>query len=178
MRFLTIVFILVGACAGLKAQTSAELRAKYGEPIMRQRRRGHWLVEKFQIRPKITLTVSYARRGRPCELLIDPVPGSTPAEGRSEHAPTGDYMATAEVIALINELAPLELRGKFYGASSSNGGDPELKLHHPGCSGAYLALYKNVTIIAPTWCWGGTFYASIRWRSSHCRGRIWSANKH
>ncbi len=52
-----------------------------------------------------------------------------------------------------------------------NGGDPEMKLHHPGCWGAYFAYFENVRLTTSTWCWGGIFSATIHWGKTTCRGQ-------
>jgi hypothetical protein len=116
------------------------------------------------------MTVTYDKEGRICEASIDPVPSSTPSTSIVEHPPSGDYMSTADVIEIINELVPNDARGKSSGASTMNGGDPEMKLNHPGCWGRYLEVFENVSISASTWCWGGTFSATIHWGNAKCRG--------
>jgi hypothetical protein len=167
---LTIV-IVCSAAISASAQTPAELRARYGEPQMSEIKDNRPDVERYLVRPNILMTIRYTKQGKPCEAVIEPVPSSTPKEGRGEHAPEGDYMSTAEVIKLINELVPIEQRGKKIGEGSMNGGDPQMKLHHPGCWGAYFANYGNVTITCSTWCWGGTFSATIHWGRASCQGQ-------
>jgi hypothetical protein len=165
--------IVIG-CAGAMcahSQTSAELQTRYGEPQTSQIANHRPIMERYLVRPNISMTIRYTKHGLPCEAVLEPVPGSTPKEGRSEHAPEGDYMVTAEVIILINELVPIEKRGKRKGEGSMNGGDPEMKLHHPGCWGAYFAFYENVSFTSSTWCWGGTFSVTIHWGKATCRGQ-------
>jgi hypothetical protein len=134
-------------------------------------------MERYLVRPNILMTIRYTKQGLPCEAILEPVPASTPREGRREHAPDGDYMVTAEVIKLINELIPIEMRGKKVDEGSVNGGDPEMKLHHPGCWGAYFAAYENVSFTCSTWCWGGTFSAIIHWEKTTCRGQTITLKK-
>jgi hypothetical protein len=164
---LTLAFSFLAAISA-HAQTPGELRARYGEPQMSQLKNGHPVVERYLLRPNILMTIRYTKYGRLCEALIEPVTGSTPSEGRVEHAPEGDYMSTAEVIKIINGVVPIEKRGKKISDISMNGGDPEMKLHHPGCWGAYMAFYGKVTVSSSSWCWGGTFSAIIHWRESNC----------
>jgi hypothetical protein len=140
------------------SQTSSELRKKYGEPEILKLKDGEPEVERYNVSQTIRLTVTYAKKGQLYELVIEPVPSSTP-----KNDGVGDLMPTKTVINLINELAPVGLRGKSRGAFSVNGGDPEMKLHHPGCWGGYLVIYEHVTIDCSTWCWGGTFSVRIRW---------------
>lgn len=166
-----IALLVCLAAITASAQTPAELRARYGEPQWSQLRNNRPEVERYLVRPNILMTIRYTEKGQPCEALLEPVPSSTPKEGRGEHAPEGDYMSTAEVIKLINELVPIEKRGKKIGEGSVNGGDPEMKLHHPGCAGVYFAYYENATVSSSTWCWGGTFSATIHWGKANCRGK-------
>jgi hypothetical protein len=170
-RLALIVVVGCFAAIALSAQTPAELRAKYGVPQTSQLQNNHPAVERYLVRPNILMTIRYTRQGLPCEAVLEPVPSSTPKEGRGEHAHEGDYMSTAEVIKLINELVPIEKRGKKINEGSMNGGDPEMKLHHPGCWGAYFAYYENVSFTSSTWCWGGTFSVTIHWGEASCRGQ-------
>jgi hypothetical protein len=72
-------------------------------------------------------------------------------------------MSTSEVIKLINEMLPVEKRGKKTGQGQFNGGDPQMKLHHPGCSGFYFAYFENAWVDTASSCLGGTFWANIHW---------------
>lgn len=167
---LIIGFVYLATFAG-SAQTPAELRDRYGVPQMSQLKHGRPSVERYLVRPNILMTIRFTKQGLPCDAVLEPVPSSTPNEGQSEHPPEGDYMLTAEVIKLINELVPLEKRGKMLNEASQNGGDSDMKLHHPGCWGAYFAFYENVSFMCSTWCWGGTFSATIHWGRSTCQGQ-------
>ena len=109
-------------------------------------------VERFLVRPNIQMTIRYTDRGEPCEAVFEPVPNSTPKAGRPEHAPDGDYMSTTEVIKLINEILPAEKRGKKVTQGQVNAGDPEMKLHHPGCTGFYFVDFENASVSAASWC--------------------------
>jgi hypothetical protein len=170
-RVFAIVFVVVATAATAYAQTSPDLRGRYGEPQMVQLKNNRPLVERFLVRPHIQMTIRYTDRGEPCEALLEPVPNSTPKTGRPEHAPEGDYMSTPEVITLINELMPFEKRGKKVSEGSMNGGDPQMKLHHSGCSGVYFVTFENATVTCSTWCWGGTFSATIHWGKTSCSGQ-------
>ena len=170
-----IVFVLFGA-GFVHAQTSAELRARYGEPQMTVLKDNRAAVERFLVRPEILMTIRYTDRGEPCEAFLEPVPNSTPKEGRPEHAAEGDYMSTAEVIKLINELLPVEKRGKKIGEFSLNGGDPEMKINYLGCSGVYVVSFENARVGCTTWCWGGTFSVTIHWGKTSCPGQTIKPN--
>ena len=117
------------------------------------------------------MTIKYTTHGEPCEAVFEPVPNSTPTTGRPEHAPEGDYMSTAEVITLINELLPIEKRGRKINEVSVNGGDPQMRLHHPGCAGFYFVFFDNGSVTTSSWCGGGTFSATIHWGKTSCRGQ-------
>ena len=129
-------------------------------------------VERFLVRPDIVMTIRYTTDGEPCEAVLEPVPNSTPKTGRPEHGGEGDYMSTSEVISLINEILPVEKRGKEITQGQVNAGDPEMKLHHPGCTGFYFVTFENASVSAASWCWGGTFSAMIHWGKTSCRGQI------
>lgn len=170
-KVFAIVFALFGMGVSMYGQTPSELRVRYGKPQMSELKNNRPAVERFQVRPNILMTIRYSNRGEPCEAVLEPVPDSTPKTGRPAHAPEGDYMSTAEVIALISELMPVEKRGKKINEGSMNGGDPQMKLHHPGCWGAYFVTFENATVTCSTWCWGGTFSATIHWGKTSCRGQ-------
>jgi hypothetical protein len=157
------LFLLAAACFA-HAQTSAALRAKYGEPQMTEWKNNRPAVERFLVRLNIQMTICYTDGGDPCEARLDPVPNSK----RRPDGLEGDYMSTAEVLKLINEILPVEKRGKRLGEGSFNGGDPEMKLHHPGCVGWYRAYFENATVSATSWCWGGTAVATIHWGKTPC----------
>jgi hypothetical protein len=166
-----VVLVTILAAGSVFSQTPETLRAKYGEPQERYIKNGRTTFERYLVTPNIQLTVTYTKAAQLCKASFDPVPSSTPTVLTLEHPPEGDYMSTADVITVINELVPLETRGKSNGAGSMNGGDPEIemKLNHPGCWGSYTAFYENVTIYTSSWCWGGTFSATVHWSNTKCR---------
>jgi len=170
-NFLAAALVILATTLVGQAQTSAQLRAKYGEPQMTELRDNRPVRERFLVRPNIQMTIRYTDLGEPCEALFEPVPDSTPKTGRPEHAPAGDYMSTAEVITVIYEILPVEKRGKKVNAFLVNGGDPEMKLHHPGCTGLYIVEFENASVSVASWCWGGTFAATIHWGKTKCPGQ-------
>lgn len=171
-RKLFVGLVMLGTSIFVHAQTSSELRAKYGSPQTTELEHGRPVVERFLVRPNILMTIRYTSSGEPCEAVFEPVPDSTPKAGRPEHAPDGDYMSTSEVIKLINELLPVEKRGKKINEGSMNGGDPEMKILYLGCWGAYFVYFENASVSASTWCWGGTFSATIHWGKTSCPGQM------
>lgn len=176
-RFAFALLITTFAAVSSNSQTPAELRAKYGEPQTREIKNGRPAVERYLVRPNILMTITYTKDGRLCEADIEPVPSSTPTMPTVENPPSGDYMSTADVLSVIDELVPPETRGKSSGAGSMNGGDPEMKLNHPGCWGAYCESFEYVSISASSWCWGGTFSVTIHWGNTKCRGERITINK-
>ena len=153
-----LLVIMLLATVYVSAQTPSELRKKYGEPLILKMKDKEPEVERYNVSPSIRLTVTYAKKGQPYELLIEPVPSPAPDPSH------GDLMPTETVINLINELAPVSLCGKQLSVGKFNAGDPEMKLDHLGCAGAYYVIYEHVDISCWTWCWGGTFSAHIRWQ--------------
>jgi hypothetical protein len=129
-------------------------------------------VEHFLVRPAIQLTIRYTSQGEPCEAVLEPVLNSTPKTGRPEHALAGDYMVTAEVLKVIDEVLPPEKRGKKLSEGSFNGGDPQMKLHHFGCTGMYFVFFENAILDAASWCWGGTIRVTIHWGQTSCPGQV------
>jgi hypothetical protein len=175
MRFLThgtfAIMVLLGAIDVVSGQTSAQLRAKYGAPQMIELKENLPVVERFLVRPNIQMTIRYTTNGEPCEAVLEPVPNSTPKTGRPEYALKGDYMSTAEVKKLIDEILPIEKRGKKLSEGKFNGGDPEMTLHHPGCTGLYHVSFEHARIHAVSWCRGGTTSATIHWGKTSCPGQ-------
>ncbi len=176
MRFVTnnlfSVFVILATTFVAHAQTSAQLRARYGEPQTTELKNGRPAVERFLVRTNIQMTIRYTDEGEPCEANLKPVPNSTAKTGRPEHALDGDYMSTAEVITVINESLPAERRGKKIQEFHVNGGDPEMKLHHVGCTGMLIAQFENATVNAASWCWGGTISVTIRWGKTSCSAQV------
>lgn len=175
VAFALLVTILTAVSAN--SQTPAEFRSKFGEPQIRHIKNGRTTLELYLVRPNIQMTTTYTKDGRLCEASFDPVPSSTPSTPARLHPPGGDYMSTADVISLIDDLVPIQTRGKSSGAWSMNGGDPEMVLHHPGCWGSYGVNYENVSIYTSSWCGGGTFTATIHWNNTKCRGERLSIKK-
>lgn len=159
-RLALMLLIIFVASVSAQAQTTSELRQKYGEPEKIKLKDGQSELERFKVSPDITLTVTYSKEGKATELVIEPMrPLVAPVE-------PGDLMPTEVVINIINELVPVSLRGELTFALHTNGGDHKMKLDHLGCTGIDNIIYKHVTIICVTWCQGGTFSATVRWQES------------
>lgn len=79
------------------AQTANEMRQKYGSPDDK----GHYLV-----RPEIGMSVSFAKDGQACKVLIK----SLPHMGREESFSEG--LDSELVSQIIEELVPISVRGR------------------------------------------------------------------
>ena len=79
------------------AQTANEMRQKYGSPDDK----GHYLV-----RPEIGMSVSFAKDGQACKVLIK----SVPHMGREESFSEG--LGSEMVSQIIDEIVPISVRGR------------------------------------------------------------------
>lgn len=79
------------------AQTANEMRQKYGSPDDK----GHYLV-----RPEIGMSVSFAKDGQACKVLIK----SLPHMGREESFSEG--LGSDMVSQIIDEIVPISVRGR------------------------------------------------------------------
>ena len=82
----------------LIGQSRDELRRKYGDPVS----------ETFRLRPGVSVTATYAANGRIMELLISPE-----AQGFIKSQSLGRLMSQDLLRALVDELLPGSVRGKF-----------------------------------------------------------------
>jgi len=115
------------ACRGRKRcpnQSSQELHNRYGEPDR----------ERFSARPGISLTVEYGSDHLACNALIEPPQSLTYTE---EHVP---LMSSEVVSEVLEEVAPVAMRGKEMSAGS----------FQSGCNVARVTEYENVSIMRST----------------------------
>ena len=89
MRFLVGCF-LVGVAGLVLVQSSQELRIRYGEPD----------VERFAVRPGISLSVEYGSDHLVCQALIEPPKTLVHPE---EPVP---LMSSEAVTAILEDIAP------------------------------------------------------------------------
>jgi hypothetical protein len=103
-------------------RTSAELRARYGNPD----------VERFRVRPDVALTAEYGEDGPACAMRIEP-------RHLFNRTPVDDPPATmAALTDVLDEVVPPEARGKKLGPGPSFWG---------ACRGALPPTeYENVTV--------------------------------
>jgi len=117
--------ILVGclyfaAARDLQAPSSPQLRKLYGEPTM----------ERFAVRPGITLTAEYGSDRLACQFLIEP------AQLLVEVKDQGPLMPSPVVSQILEEVVPVATRGK----------EIESNVVHVEGDKLLRAEYENVSI--------------------------------
>jgi hypothetical protein len=123
MRFLAGCLLVVAGRVVL-TQSSQGLHKRYGEPDR----------ERFSVRLGISLTVEYGSDHLACNALIEPPQPLTYTE---EHVP---LMASEGVSEVLEEVAPIAMRGKEINAG----------VLVSGCNEARLTEYENVSIVRST----------------------------
>src|ERR1700727_3848696 len=83
-------FLFLVIATASVAQTATDLTARYGYPD----------VERFVVRPGITMMASYAEDRTACEMVIEPKHPIHRSDDKEQS------MATATVSEIIDELAP------------------------------------------------------------------------
>jgi len=129
VRFLSgcLVFLAIAAAA---PQDSFDLRSRYGEPD----------VERFEIRPGITMTVGYGTDGKACMLEIEPRTHFLQGTASSE------LLSHDTMTNILDEVAPPSMRGKVV--------NPGLFGVSGGCADQYtFTEYDNIeTIVNSAYC--------------------------
>jgi len=105
---------------GASAQSASELETRYGDPD----------VERFLVRPGITLMVRYATDRTACEMLISPMRSIIP---RNEGA---IHMRPEVMTDIIDEVLPEANRGTLLNSVVTKS----------GCNEIDFKEYENVTI--------------------------------
>ncbi len=123
MRVLLGSFFVLAALLA-NPESSRELHSRYGEPD----------IERFVVRPGVRLTVEYGSDGQACQMMI---------EGQKmliekEQPPKG--MSPDMVSGILDEVAPLSIRGKEVGNA----------MESMGCSEVRIEEYENVWISRST----------------------------
>jgi len=129
LRFAAFLGVLSSIVRVAAAQSNtSELTARYGPPE----------VERYQVTPKVSLTVVYGRDHAVCQLSIEPR-SSTSA---IKPAPTGEPLTISSDLAdsLLNELLPLGLRQ----------GEARVMAEQMGCPALLSEDYDNVRIARTT----------------------------
>jgi hypothetical protein len=138
---LMIVYLI--ASGMLIGQSRNELKRAYGEPIS----------ETFAVRPGIQVTATYAA-DVVTELMIAPRTDGTAGIVKSR----GDGLSRDFVNAIIDELVPLAVRGKYVVAGFVN----MACLPANDCNGS-TRTYERVTIYYNAAPEGRVFYAVVKW---------------
>ncbi|HZE71633.1 MAG TPA: hypothetical protein VE135_19170 [Pyrinomonadaceae bacterium] len=143
---IAIVFFLTGVVS--TAQTSSTLREKYGQPVS----------ETYNVRPDIKLTVTYAKSGDVCEMLIKPA--SETQNGKPS------LLKSQPLNEVIDELVPKEQRGAYLMGTFVN----IICLPNDDCGGTdetyqRLSIFRNGGIDAHR-------YASIHWKRDVCKNPV------
>jgi hypothetical protein len=103
--------LFVAAASGAVAPASLGLHGRYGEPDL----------ERFTVQPGIELTVEYGSGHSACRVLIEAAhPFFTPEESIP-------LMAPGTVTEILQEIAPVQLRGMSIGTSVSSMGCDEAR---------------------------------------------------
>ena len=118
-RFHLLLFLVLSAMVAT-AQTAGELTARYGDPD----------VERFLVRPGITLMAKYASDRTACEMVIEPLRSIIP---RNE---SDMYMRPEVMTEIIDEVLPEASRGKLLLGLVTKS----------GCNDLETEDYENVTI--------------------------------
>ncbi len=134
------------------AQTRTEFRQKYESSK----------ADTYLVRQGIIMSVKFAAtplwRNYPCEATIKPERTTALSANSSE------VMAPELVEQIIDEVIPLEQRGKLINQLIVNG----------GCNGFKISIYENVTISRATRCkqqGGGTYQGLIKWQAMWCEDK-------
>jgi hypothetical protein len=123
MRVLLGSFFVLAALLA-SPESSRDLHSRYGEPD----------IERFVVRPPIGLTVEYGSDGQACQMVIE---GQKMLIGK-EQPPKG--MFPDVVSGILDEVAPLSVRGKGVGNA----------MESMGCSEVRIEEYENVWISRST----------------------------
>lgn len=154
-RLLKALLIVLLIAAPSLAQTSDDLRRKYGDPQVLSHKSSQILVERYTVRENIMLTVKFGGGERACELRIEP------RRTLTQNSKRVDVMPDSEAQEIIDELAPMEERGR-----SIKTADADI-----GCATVLFGDYERVMIAVTRRCaaqGGGTYSVKIRWKDTVC----------
>ncbi len=154
-RLVTALLLMLVVAAPCLAQTSTELRRKYGEPETLSQKSSRILVERYMVRPGIMMTVKFGDGGRACELRIEP------RRSQTQNARRVEIMEAAAAQQIIEDLAPASERGRLINTSDAQF----------SCASIIFQQYERVMIAVTTRCaaqGGGTYSIKIRWKDRAC----------
>jgi len=118
-RIHLLLFLVLSAIVA-PGQTADDFKARYGYPD----------VERFLVRPGVTLMARYATDRTACEMLIEPIRSIILREEPTK------YMRPEVMTEIIDEVLPQGVRGKLLLNTVTNSGCNELE----------TLDYENVTI--------------------------------
>jgi hypothetical protein len=122
-RTVLLLFLALPA-VGTSAQSASEVKARYGDPD----------VERFFVRPGITLMVRYAGDRTACEMLIGPMRSVIP---RHEAA---IYMRPEVMTEIIDDVLPEANRGKLLRSIVTNNTHRPANRRMEGASWRYCLI--------------------------------------
>ena len=136
------------ALAASEPQNSSNLRARYGQPD----------IERFAIRPEITVTAQYGHDGKACILLIEP----RQAFVHSFYEQRQPTISKDVALELLDEAVPPATRGKLLlgGATVQT-----------GCSAFESDSYENMKIgFVHSFCIkpGGVAKVQVNFKRTEC----------
>jgi len=130
------------------AQTRDEFKQKYGPPDAKGR---------YIVRPNIGLSIEYEQGQNPSEMVIKPLDSDTANVSNSEKESSNKVMPSDEAEEVLNELVPVEKRGR-----NRNTGNSEF-----GCTSIDYTEYEQVIINTVKRCeqqGAGIYSISVRWK--------------
>lgn len=164
-RLLKALLVMLLVAAPSLAQTSADLRSKYGEPETLSNKSSPNRIERYRLRPGVFLTVKFAGEDAICEMLFEPVRASNARSGSTR------VLSEDEARKIVEEFAPVARRGRSI-----------IKMTRPGheCTSVTYNEYEQVMILLITRCekqGGGIHSVKIRWKATMCeaineKGRV------
>jgi hypothetical protein len=116
----TATFLLTAGAVMLLTQSSQEFHSRYGEPD----------VERFQVRPGISLTVQYGSDHQACEIIIGP------PEPLIHQVQQTQFISSDAVAEILEEVAPIAMRGAVISRGS----------FQSSCAVSSVTEYENVTV--------------------------------
>ena len=142
------IFVLMLVCTVAYPQSGSDLRRKYGPPS-----------EAYEVRPNVLMTVVFDTDGQACEMVIE-------ARHTSKAGVNGNNLIPLPIAdEVLNEVAPIETRGKGGRAITFSG----------GCSSMTSFEYENVSIYRAEQCLqgGGKAVLAIRvkWKHRQCQSK-------
>ena len=140
-----IVGVLL-VCAAAYPQSRSDLRSKYGTPS-----------EAYEVRPNVLMTVEFSAEGQACKMVIE---ARHTLKGGGVNGNSLIPLPVAEEV--LNEVAPMEQRGKGGRAITFSG----------GCSSVTSFEYENVSIYRSEQCLPGGGKAvlaiTVKWKHRQC----------